>query len=98
MELEKSDLKERLDIIDSETILKSIRKNGRVVIVSEDVMACGVGAELSAVIAENAIDSLDAPIKRIGIPNTPVPFAPNNEKIVIPQEEHIVQAVKDLLT
>lgn len=83
--------------LDRDTIIESVKKTGRVLIVSEDVLTCGVASEISAVIAEEAIDYLDAPIKRLCVPDTPIPFAPNNENTAIPQESHIIEAVKDIL-
>ena len=83
--------------LDKDTIIESVKKTGRVIIVSEDVLTCGVTAEIAAVISEDAIDYLDAPIKRLCVPDTPIPFSPNNEKKAIPQESHVVKAVKDIL-
>lgn len=83
--------------LDKETILKSVRKTGRLVIVSEDVLMCGVASEISAIVADEALYYLDAPIKRVSIPNTSVPFAPVCEKVVIPQEENIIAAIKSVL-
>ncbi|HEY8891512.1 MAG TPA: alpha-ketoacid dehydrogenase subunit beta [Clostridium sp.] len=65
--------------IDKETILKSVKKTHRFVVLHEAVKQGGVGAELSAIVAEEAMDYLDAPIVRIGSPFTPVPFAPTLE-------------------
>jgi len=83
--------------LDKETILRSVEKTSRLVVVSEDVMTCGVAAEISALVAEYGIFSLDAPIKRISVPDTPIPFAPIMERAVIPQVERITGVVKALL-
>jgi pyruvate dehydrogenase E1 component beta subunit len=83
--------------LDKETILRSVEKTSRLVVVSEDVMTCGVAAEISALVAEYGIFSLDAPIKRISVPDTPIPFAPVMERAVIPQVERITGVVKALL-
>lgn len=83
--------------LDKETILRSVEKTGRLVIVSEDVLTCGVASEISAIVAENALFSLDAPIKRVSVPDTPIPFAPNNEMMVIPQEQNIIDAIQSVL-
>ena len=83
--------------LDKETILRSVEKTSRLVVVSEDVMTCGVASEISAMVAEYGIFSLDAPIKRISVPDTPIPFAPVMERAVIPQVERITEAVKALL-
>jgi len=74
-----------------------VRKTTRLVIVSEDVLTCGVAAEISALVAEHAIFSLDAPIRRISVPDTPIPFAPAMERAVIPQVQQIVAAIKELI-
>jgi pyruvate dehydrogenase E1 component beta subunit len=83
--------------LDKDTILRSVEKTSRLVIVSEDVMTCGVAAEISALVAEYGIFSLDAPIKRISVPDTPIPFAPVMERAVIPQVERITGVVMGLL-
>jgi pyruvate dehydrogenase E1 component beta subunit len=83
--------------LDKEKILRSVEKTSRLVVVSEDVMTCGVASEISALVAEHAIFSLDAPIKRISVPDTPIPFAPVMERAVIPQVERITETVKALL-
>jgi pyruvate/2-oxoglutarate/acetoin dehydrogenase E1 component len=83
--------------LDKQTIIKSVKKTGRVVIVTEDCKTAGVGAEIAAVIAEEAIDYLDAPIKRIAEPDTPIPFSPSLEQFVIPDEKTIVKAVKEVV-
>ncbi len=80
--------------LDKDTIIRSVEKTGRMVVVSEDVGTCGVTAEIAAVVAESALFSLDAPIKRVSVPHTPIPFAPNNELMVIPQEQDIITAVR----
>ncbi len=80
--------------LDRDTILRSVEKTTRLVIVSEDNKTCGVASEISAMVAEYGLSYLDAPIKRIGVPDTPIPFAPVMEKAVIPQVEQIVQAIR----
>jgi pyruvate/2-oxoglutarate/acetoin dehydrogenase E1 component len=83
--------------LDKKTILKSVKKTGRLVIVSEDCKTAGVSAEIAAVVAEEAIDYLDAPIKRVAEPDTPIPFSPPLEQYVIPDEKAIVKAVKEIV-
>jgi pyruvate dehydrogenase E1 component beta subunit len=82
--------------LDKETILASVGKTGRVVIVHEAAKRGGVGAELAAVIQEEGFDDLDAPIQRVAALNTPIPFAPELEETVIPGKGDIVQAVEKL--
>ena len=83
--------------LDKKTIISSVAKTGRVVIVSEGCKTAGVTAEISAVIAEEAIDYLDAHIKRVAELDTPIPFSPPLEKAVIPDEKIIVKAVKEIV-
>jgi len=83
--------------LDKETILNSVKKTGRVVIVTEDCKTAGVSAEIAAIIAEEALDYLDAPIKRVTTPDVPIPFSPPLEQYVIPDEKRIVKAVKEVV-
>jgi pyruvate dehydrogenase E1 component beta subunit len=82
--------------LDKQAIIKSVKKTGRIVIVSEDCKTAGVSAEIAAVIAEEALDFLDAPIKRLAEPDTPIPFSPPLEQYVIPNEKTIIKAVKEI--
>jgi pyruvate dehydrogenase E1 component beta subunit len=84
--------------LDKKAIVKSVKKTGRLVVVSEDCKTAGVSAEIAAVIAEEALDYLDAPIKRVAEPDTPIPFSPSMEQFVIPNEKSIVQAAKDVVS
>ncbi len=84
--------------LDRTSILKSVRKTGRLVIVSEDCRTAGVSAEIAAIVAEEALDYLDAPIKRVAEPDTPIPFSPSMEQFVIPSENSIVQAVRSVVS
>jgi len=83
--------------LDKETIINSVKKTGRVVIVTEDCKTAGVSAEIAAVIAEEALDYLDAPIKRVANPDVPIPFSPPLESFVIPDEKRIIEAVKEVV-
>lgn len=82
--------------LDKHTIIGSVKKTGRLVVVSEDCKTAGVSAEIAAVVAEEAIDYLDAPIKRVAEPDTPIPFSPPLEQYVIPNEKSIIKAVKEI--
>jgi pyruvate dehydrogenase E1 component beta subunit len=82
---------------DKEAILKSVRKTGRVVIVDEDYDRCGFASWVAAIIADEALEYLDTPIKRITTPNVPIPFSPPLEKYILPSTEKIVRVVKALL-
>ena len=82
--------------LDKELILESVRKTGRLVIVEEDNLTGGWAADIAAIVAEEAFFWLDAPIKRVSAPDTPVPFAPVMEQSYVPSEERVSQAVKSL--
>ncbi len=82
--------------LDKETLVASVKKTGRLVVVSEDCKTAGVTAEIAAVVAEEALDYLDAPIKRVAEPDTPIPFSPILESYVIPNERSIIKAVKQI--
>jgi pyruvate/2-oxoglutarate/acetoin dehydrogenase E1 component len=85
--------------IDRETIIESVKKTGRLACVYEGVKTLGMGAEISAMIAESeAFDYLDAPILRLGGAEAPIPYNPVLEKAAVPQTELIVTRVRDLLT
>jgi len=86
-----------LSPLDKSAIVKSVKKTGRIVIVTEDCKTAGVSAEIGAVVAEEALDYLDAPIKRVAEPDTPIPFSPPLEGFVIPDEKSIIKAVKETL-
>ncbi|MGA2768163.1 MAG: alpha-ketoacid dehydrogenase subunit beta [Candidatus Bathyarchaeia archaeon] len=83
--------------LDKKTIIDSVKKTGRLVIVSEDCKTAGVSAEIASVVAEEAIDYLDAPIKRVTCADTPIPFSPPLEQYVIPNEKAIIKAVKEVV-
>lgn len=83
--------------LDKQAIIKSVKKTGRIVIVTEDCKTAGVSAEIAAIVAEEALDYLDAPIKRVAEPDTPIPFSPPLEQYVIPNEKTIIKAVKGVL-
>jgi acetoin:2,6-dichlorophenolindophenol oxidoreductase subunit beta len=83
--------------LDRETIVRSIRKTGRLLVASEDALTCGVASAIAAVAAESAWEWLRAPVKRVPLPDTPVPFAPSVEQAVLPQVETIAGAIRDLI-
>jgi acetoin:2,6-dichlorophenolindophenol oxidoreductase subunit beta len=83
--------------IDRDTILASVRKTGRLMVVYEGVKAFGVGAEISAMVAESdAFDFLDAPIVRLGAADAPVPYNPDLERASVPQVDTIEAAARRL--
>jgi 2-oxoisovalerate dehydrogenase E1 component beta subunit len=83
--------------LDSETILASVRKTGKVVIAHEATRSCGVGAEVAALIAQEAFEHLDAPIVRLTAPDVPIPFSPPLEQRVLPQLRDLEEACRDLI-
>jgi acetoin:2,6-dichlorophenolindophenol oxidoreductase subunit beta len=85
--------------IDCETVIASVKKTSRLLCVYEGVKTLGIGAEISAMIAESeAFDYLDAPIMRLGGAESPVPYNPELEKAVVPQVPDIIAAVRELVS
>jgi acetoin:2,6-dichlorophenolindophenol oxidoreductase subunit beta len=82
--------------LDKDLILSSVRKTGRLVIVEEDNLSWGWGAEIAALAADEAFMWLDAPIKRVAAPDVPPPFAPVLEREYVPDEAKIVETVLSL--
>jgi 2-oxoisovalerate dehydrogenase E1 component beta subunit len=81
---------------DKAAVLESVRKTSKVLVLHEDTRTGGFGAEIAATIAEDAFEDLDAPVKRIAAPDTPVPFSPTLEKAFIPQIEDVVAGLREL--
>ncbi len=81
--------------LDKDLIFESVRKTGRLVIVEEDNLTNGWGAEVAALAADEVFEWLDAPIKRVAAPDVPPPFAPVLERAYVPSEARVVQAVLD---
>jgi 2-oxoisovalerate dehydrogenase E1 component beta subunit len=81
---------------DEETVLRSVEKTSKALVLHEDTLTGGFGAEIAATIAEEAFENLDAPVRRIAAPDTPVPFSPPLEKAFIPQVEDVVAGLKEL--
>lgn len=83
--------------MDRETILGSVRKTGKLICVYEGVKTLGVGAEISAMVAESdAFDFLEAPIIRLGGAESPIPYNPELEKAVVPQVPDILEAARNI--
>jgi pyruvate dehydrogenase E1 component beta subunit len=83
--------------LDKKRIVASVKKTGRLIVVSEDCKTAGVSAEIASAVVEEAIDYLDAPVKRVTGADTPIPFSPPLEQYVIPNEKTIVKAVKEVI-
>jgi 2-oxoisovalerate dehydrogenase E1 component beta subunit len=81
---------------DKEAVLRSVEKTSKALVLHEDTLTGGFGAEIAATIAQEAFENLDAPVRRVAAPDTPVPFAPVLEKAFIPQVDDVIAAVKEL--
>jgi 2-oxoisovalerate dehydrogenase E1 component beta subunit len=81
---------------DTQAVLDSVRKTSKVLVLHEDTRTGGFGAEIAATIAEEAFEDLDAPVRRIAAPDTPVPFSPPLEKAFIPQVEDVAGGIREL--
>ena len=82
---------------DKETVINSVKKTHRLCLVSECVKQGGALAEVAAVVAEEGLEYLDAPILRYGAPFTPIPFAPTLEKMYRVYPEDLVKGIKGVL-
>ena len=83
--------------LDKQTIIDSVKKTGRLVIMSEEPLTGSAAGEISSIVAEEAFDFLDAPIKRVCAPDTPVPSSPVLEKFWVPDEEDLIKAVTGVM-
>jgi pyruvate/2-oxoglutarate/acetoin dehydrogenase E1 component len=82
--------------LDEETVLRSIEKTSKALVLSESYRFVGIGAEVAATIAEKAFEHLDAPVERLSPPNLPVPFSPTLEDAFLPQVADIEAAIERL--
>ncbi|MGI8945040.1 MAG: alpha-ketoacid dehydrogenase subunit beta [Thermoleophilaceae bacterium] len=83
--------------LDREGILRSVRKTSKAVVLHEATRSCGVGAEVCALIAEEAFEHLDGPVVRVTTPDVPIPFSPPLEAAVLPQADQVREACRELL-
>jgi pyruvate/2-oxoglutarate/acetoin dehydrogenase E1 component len=83
--------------LDRESILESVRKTGKALVAHEATRSCGVGAEVAALITEEAFEDLDAPVRRLTAPDVPIPFSPPLEQAVLPQAGDMKEACSALL-
>ena len=79
--------------LDKKTIIDSVKRTGRLVIIDEEVRSASVAGQIAAIVAEEAFDFLDAPIKRVCAPDTPVPYSPVLEKFWLPDEDKLIKAI-----
>jgi len=86
-----------LSPLDEDTILESVAKTNRIVVVDEDTPRCSMSSEIAAIVADKAFDSLDAPVKRVTAPHTPVPYSKPLETAFIPDEAAVIGTTKRLL-
>jgi pyruvate dehydrogenase E1 component beta subunit len=83
--------------LDTDTVVESVKKTNRLVIVEESWRTMGLGAEIAARIQEEAFDYLDAPVGRVGSLEVPMPYARNLERLVIPGKDEVIAAVRQAL-
>jgi 2-oxoisovalerate dehydrogenase E1 component beta subunit len=95
LEVEVLDLRS-LTPLDRESILESVKRTNKVLIVHEDTLTGGIGAELAAILAEDLFEYLDGPITRVAAPDAPYPYAPPLEDAYLPDEEKILTAARKL--
>ena len=83
--------------LDTDTMLRSVAKTGRLLVVDETFAPYGFASEVAAVISDQGFNDLDAPIKRLNGAFSPTPYSPTLEKAVVPNVDDIVQAIRDLI-
>ncbi len=83
--------------LDREALFASVRKTGRALVLHEDTRRGGLGGELAALLMEEVFFHLDAPLKRVTAPDTPVPYSPPLEHDFLPKAEQVVAAARELL-
>lgn len=83
--------------MDKETILGSVAKTNRAIILHEDTRTLGLGAEIAAILADEGFEYLDAPVSRVTAPDTPVPFSPPLEDFFIPKPEQVIMEAERLI-
>ena len=84
--------------LDMVPILESVEKTSRLLIAHEAVVPFGIGAEIAATVASEAFWALDAPIERVGAPPTPPPYAPELERVWLPDRNAIADAIRRVVT
>jgi len=77
-------------------VLESVARCSKVLVLHEDTKTGGFGGEIAATIAEEAFEQLDAPVRRLAAPDSPVPFAPSLEKAFIPQVDDVAKGLREL--
>jgi len=82
--------------LDELTILNSVKKTGKLVVMDEEPLTGSAAGEIAAIVADKGFYYLDAPIKRVCAPDSPVPFSPSLEKLWMPDEEDLIEAVREI--
>jgi pyruvate/2-oxoglutarate/acetoin dehydrogenase E1 component len=86
-----------LNPLDETIILESVKNTGRLLIVAEENQSCGIAAEIGCRVSEKVYDYMDAPIKRLTVPDVPISASPSLEKAALPNRAKIIQAVNELM-
>ena len=84
--------------LDTDAIVASARKTGKVLVAHEATRSCGVGAEVAAIVAEHCFEDLDAPVRRLTADDVPIPFSPPLEQAILPQADDMKEACRELLS
>jgi len=95
LEVEILDLR-TLSPLDFESVARSVKKTGRVIVAHEDTMFCGYGGEVAALIADRCFMDLDAPVKRVAALDCMVAYAPKLEDYILPQKDDLLRAMLDI--
>jgi pyruvate/2-oxoglutarate/acetoin dehydrogenase E1 component len=82
---------------DREAVLESVRRTSRILVLHEDTRTAGFGAEIAATVADEAFSDLDAPVRRLAAPDTPVPFSPPLERRFLPGVDDVVAELRELV-
>ena len=83
--------------LDEETIFNSVKKTNKVIVIHEDTLTGGFGAEIASRIADRCFQFLDAPVRRIAAKDAHIPYAPILENEILPNRERIYKGIKELL-
>jgi len=95
LEVEILDLRS-LSPLDFDSVARSVKKTGRVIVAHEDTLFCGYGGEVAALIADHCFMDLDAPVKRVAAVDTMVAYSPNCEDYILPQKDDVLKAIREI--
>ena len=95
IEAEVVDLRTLLPL-DRETIIESVRRTSKLLVVHEDTRTGGIAGEIAAVVTDSAFEDLDGPVRRVTSLDTPVPFSPPLEDVTVPTEQTVFQAAQEM--